>query len=190
MKHDPANIVRAKIVTPPVENDIALPIVVGAFILILFFVGIMTSRDIRHMGAQRESIPEKAEAPHETNNEDAVPKTGTDVATISMKTQTAAMSVLVDRVALNTSGWIVVHEVEGGHVLNALGAKRLDAGEHAGVLIELLRATEPGRAYAIILYSDNGNKEFEVRGDLPMIDKSGDPLMETFRTFGGGASTP
>ena len=84
-------------------------------------------------------------------------------------------------------GWAVVHEVENGHVLNALGATRLDSGAHSDVQVELLRGTEPGGRYAVILYSDNGDKQFEVHADLTVIDTAGNPVMQSFRTFGGAA---
>jgi hypothetical protein len=64
----------------------------------------------------------------------------------------------------------------------------VDGGAHTDVSVELLRATEPGGSYAVILYTDNGNKEFEIRGDLPVIDTVGNPVMQSFRTYGGSAS--
>lgn len=112
----------------------------------------------------------------------------TNGATVSVATQAAGTSTMVALVVLDAVGWAVVHEVESGHILNALGAARLDTGEHANVVVELLRGTEPGREYAVVLYVDNGNKEFELRGDLPMIDAGGNPIMQTFRTYGGGAA--
>ena len=155
--------------------------------IILFFAGgVLTDSDVRYMGTLR-SNPQNSDESAIKAEEEMVPQVGTDFATIVIDTQTPGITVLVEHVELNTAGWVVVHEIDSGHVLNALGAQRLDSGNHEGVVIELLRATDPGREYAIVLYSDNGNKEFEVRGDLPMIDVKGNPLMKAFRTYGGGA---
>lgn len=156
-------------------------------ILALFVTGVFTGRDIRHMGTSRAE-PVEIEESENDPDETAVPKTGTDAATLSVAAQTAGMEARVAKVMLKTAGWVVVHEIDGGHVLNALGARRLDVGTHTNVAVELLRTTDPGHDYAVILYADNGNKEFEIRGDLPLIDSSGNPLMQIFRTYGGGAA--
>ena len=162
----------------------------GAVVLVLFLLGLFTARDIRHMGAHRSDVPSPLFEDSTLGEEQDrnMPQTGTDSGTLTVVTQTPGLEARVQRMSASRAGWVVVHEVEGGHVVNALGARRIDAGVHEDVAIELLRATEPGREYAVILYADNGNREFEVRGDLPMIDTKGNPLMQTFRTFGGGAS--
>ena len=166
-------------------NTLAMSLI--AAVLLLLVLGVATGRDIRHMGNLPGRLADSVTDPLAEADESAVPDTGTDAATLAIATQAPGMTVSVSHVALSSAGWVVVHEIDGGHVLNALGARRLDAGVHADVAVELLRMTDPGRTYAIILYADNGNKEFEIRGDLPMIDAGGNPLMQAFRTFGGGA---
>lgn len=97
-------------------------------------------------------------------------------------TQPSGSQVIVQNVALEVPGWLVIHEVTDGLIGNALGAARRDAGSHDNVSIDLLRETMPGQTYALILYRDNGNKTFEIHGDMPMVDTSGVPLVTTFET--------
>ncbi|MEK7628145.1 MAG: hypothetical protein AAB421_01865 [Patescibacteria group bacterium] len=101
---------------------------------------------------------------------------------LTVNSQQAGGVVKVDEVHFQSAGWLVVHEIVAGHVGNALGAARLDTGVHTAVAIELLRATEPAKEYIVIVYADNGNKEFDIRGDLPVLDAEGNPVMSNFKT--------
>lgn len=157
----------------------------AAGVLVLFVIGIVTERDIRYMG--NRTAADTVEQDGAATDEEVGQITGM-AAALAVRDQSAGATTTVEQVEMSVPGWAVVHEIEGGHVLNALGATRLDAGKHENVSVELLRATEPGGSYAVILYTDNGNKEFEIRGDLPVIDISGNPVMKSFRTFGGSAS--
>ncbi len=156
--------------------------------LALFVLGVATGRDIRYMGVGREN-PAEQQTDKTSDDTDTIlnPSESNDAA-LSVQPQAAGMTVLAARVSLDAAGWAVVHEVDGGHILNALGAARLDQGAHEKIVVELLRNTEPGREYAVVLYADNGNKEFELRGDLPMIDIDGNPIMQTFKTYGGASA--
>lgn len=164
-------------------SSFAIGFVVG--VLTLFTIGIVTVRDVRYMSAGREDTSSKLgqlkEDAKETPGTAAVNES--NKATLVVTTQTAGGHVSIEHVSLDAAGWAVVHEIEGGHILNALGAARLDIGDHQNVPVELLRGTTPDKEYAVVLYVDNGNKEFELRGDLPMIDKEGNPIMQSFRTY-------
>ena len=157
-------------------------------VLFLFVLGVATKRDIRYMGIHGE----KGSALHLSKTGDVTDalkaENKTENAQLSVKDQMPGSKVIVEHVEIHESGWVVVHEIEGGHVLNALGATRMNTGIHKDIVVDLLRNTVPGGSYAVILYSDNGNKEFEIRGDLPIIDTAGDPVMQSFKAFGGGAS--
>lgn len=104
-------------------------------------------------------------------------------ARIQVENQVASTSVQVAQATLSTSSWLVVHEITDGHVGNALGAARRDPGTHTAITIELLRSTETARPYMLVLYQDNGNKEFDLRGDIPIVDKNGDPVIQRFETL-------
>ncbi len=104
-------------------------------------------------------------------------------AAIHVNSQAPTSSVIVSSASLAVSGWLVVHELADGHVGNALGAARRDPGTYTDVTIELLRPTDAKTAYMLVLYRDNGNKEFEIRGDIPIVDQKGDPVMQRFETL-------
>lgn len=159
---------------------------VGVFIL--FVIGIVTERDIRYMGNRTVSGDANATEQDANAKDEEIGLIKGMAATLAVRDQSAGATASVEQVEMSVAGWAVVHEIEGGHVLNALGASRLDAGKHENVTVELLRATEPGGSYAVILYTDNGSKEFEIRGDLPVINIAGNPVMKSFRAFGGSAS--
>lgn len=164
-------------------GSFAIGFVVG--VITLFTIGIVTVRDVRYISAGLEDTPSQ----HGQLKGDAKETSGTpyvnepNKATLVVTIQTAGDRVSIERVSLDAAGWVVVHEVEEGHILNALGATRLDIGDHQNISVELLRGTMPNKEYAVVLYMDNGNKEFELRGDLPMIDKIGNPIMQSFRTY-------
>ena len=82
--------------------------------------------------------------------------------------QRAAESVWVDRAVLEQESWLTVREYTGGKLGGILGAKRLPAGTHQAVVIELLAPTEPGKNYIIAVYLDNGDMLFDHRTDRPV----------------------
>lgn len=102
---------------------------------------------------------------------------------VKVENQSPGASVAVTEVVLEVDGWLVVHEVNNGLIGNALGALRRDAGSYEALSIDLLRETEPRRTYALILYRDDGNRTFEIRVDPPMVDTTGEPLVQTFETL-------
>jgi hypothetical protein len=154
-------------------------------VVVLFLVGVVSGRDIRYIGENNNNQDTVVldDLSNVVNIEDDVVATST----VSVSDQMPGDTVHIDQVVLGMDGWAVIHEVEEGRVLNALGATRLDSGNHSDVLVDLLRETNPGGTYVVILYSDNGNKEFEIRADLPVIDTEGNPVMQSFRTYGGAA---
>lgn len=106
-------------------------------------------------------------------------------ATLSVADQSPGDTVTIESVTLNVEGWVTVHEIANGHVSNALGAARRDAGSHTDVSVPLLRDTASSSEYVIVLYEDNGNGMFDIRGDLPVLNHAGEPVMEAFETTDG-----
>lgn len=99
---------------------------------------------------------------------------------IRVSPQPAGRAVVVAQVVLPQTGWVVVHESRGGELSNALGAARRDAGQHTGVVVELLRNTEPDTNYFVVLYGDNGNGTFELKEDPIVTDESGVVVRAAF----------
>ncbi len=93
---------------------------------------------------------------------------GADVvheANVAVSDQPAGRAVVVESATLPELGWIAVREVKDGKPGNVLGAVRRDAGTSNQVVVDLLRNTEPDGAYEIVLYTDDGDKTFELSED-------------------------
>lgn len=104
-----------------------------------------------------------------------------DGALLTIVDQPAGYAVIVAHLELPKSGWVAVHEVLPGDIIgNVLGAVRRDTGSYDAVVVDLLRATESGSSYAVVLYADNGNKEFDIRADIPITREDGTPIVERF----------
>lgn len=108
---------------------------------------------------------------------------GAGTSTITIATQGAGANVLVGAVSLPHDGWVAVHEIKGDVQANVLGAIRRDAGAYTELTVPLLRATVPGGTYRVVLYADNGDKEFSTKADAPMVDALGAPLTNDFTTL-------
>lgn len=89
---------------------------------------------------------------------------------VSVAKQSSGDTVVVESVTVPPPGvWVTVREVIGGDLGNVLGAVRI-SGPMSGVDVPLLRATVPGRTYAVELYRDDGNGVFDVAVNSVYID--------------------
>ena len=102
---------------------------------------------------------------------------------VSIADQSAGETVLVESVTVPPPGvWVAVREVTGGELGNVLGAARV-GGPLSQVSIPLLRATLPGRSYAIQLYRDDNDGVFDPGKNSVYIDfDSGAPVITHFST--------
>lgn len=104
---------------------------------------------------------------------------------ISVKDQQAGMSVFVDAVTVPPPGvWVAVQETDTtGQLGNVLGAGRTH-GPVSDFSIPLLRTTEAGREYAIVLYRDDGDSSFDSVNDSVYVDfDSGDRVVALWKTL-------
>lgn len=101
---------------------------------------------------------------------------------ISVDDQLAGDRVLLSNATFAKTGWAVVHEDNNGALGNALGAQRLEPGTHENVHVELLRNTETGNLYHVVLYTDNGDGEFSLKTDLPLRNTDNSYVEDTFTT--------
>lgn len=97
---------------------------------------------------------------------------------ILVNDQPAGLKVDISSVTLPKGGWVVVHESIDGKPQNILGAQRFDAGLWDGT-IDLLRNTEEGEMYYVMLHKDNGDKQFDYKNDTPILS-GGNPITTTF----------
>ena len=89
---------------------------------------------------------------------------------VSVHDQPPGDTVVVESVTVPPPGvWVAVREVVGDELGNVLGAARI-AGPRSGVSVPLLRATEPGRSYAVQLYRDDGSGVFDVAVNSVYVD--------------------
>ena len=89
---------------------------------------------------------------------------------VSVAHQPAGDTVVVESVTVPPPGvWVAVREVADDELGNVLGAVRV-IGPKSGVAVPLLRATEPGRSYAVQLYRDDASGVFDVAVNSVYVD--------------------
>lgn len=79
---------------------------------------------------------------------------------VSVSDQGAGESVLVDAAVVTAPSWVVVRE-EGW----ILGARRVEESGSA-ISVPLLRATEAEKQYEVVIYIDNGDRQFDHLSDM------------------------
>lgn len=101
---------------------------------------------------------------------------------ISVSDQAAGTVVEIGDIEYpTTDGWIVIHDDVAGELGNALGASRYST--EVGLLpatVELLRSTEAGISYHAVLYSENGDRVFDLDDDQPLTTTSGGMIEALF----------
>ena len=94
--------------------------------------------------------------------------------------QNAGKTVFVDMVKLTADGWVVVREDVDGEMGNILGAQWLPKDTKSPATVELLRGTEPGKTYYVVLWNDDGDRMFGKDTDTPMLN-NGKMITATFK---------
>ncbi len=122
----------------------------------------------------------------DTDADDEAPNTSSGIVladqnVIHVRDQQAGEKVSVELVTLENTGWVVIHEDEGGALGNALGAQLFDSGSNTGA-VDLLRNTEGGKAYHAVLRQDDGDRAFDLSKDLILSDAEGNPVQTDFKT--------
>ena len=108
--------------------------------------------------------------------------TGTTTTPITVTDQTAGDVVRVAVANMPKLGWLAVHEIKDGVIANALGASLRDKGEQKDINIYLLRPTVKGGEYAVVLYDDNGDRQFSLTSDSVATMPDGSFIMSKFKT--------
>ena len=119
---------------------------------------------------------EEVSTPDEEDNTPAPVTTGDGA--IEVGDQSAGGTVTFDSVEFPTNtGWIGVREYENGQMTGLLGVARFDT--RVGLVptsVKLLRPTVKGNTYAVVFYSENGDRQFSLATDVQMAG-----VMETFK---------
>lgn len=102
--------------------------------------------------------------------------------TVSVGDQPAGDSVRVASVTLSQDGWIAVRDSSG----RTLGAGWFAAGSHENVSVPLLRNTEAGQSYQVLLYVDAGDDhKFDLHGDTLIVNADGTVAGTNFNALNG-----
>lgn len=88
---------------------------------------------------------------------------------ILVNDQGAGSVATVASVETDVPAWVTVREDMNGVVGNILGASRVDAGSSNNIVINLLRPTEAGKTYRVVLFMDDGDRMFDHTKDAPII---------------------
>ncbi|TSC67190.1 MAG: hypothetical protein CEO19_325 [Parcubacteria group bacterium Gr01-1014_73] len=171
--------------TPPVQpaapkSELSTYIIIAviAFALGLGSGWLWTQKNVTSDGEVKDKKTAD-NADKETNQTPIGNLTGDN--SISVKEQTAGIEVVVEQVVLTNMAWVVIHEDDGtGKPGKILGAQLFDAGTGAGK-VELLRGTMAGGNYFAMLHADNGDRAFDPKLDMPILDASSQPIMATFK---------
>lgn len=103
---------------------------------------------------------------------------------VSVTDQPGGTDVLVESVTVPPPGvWVAVREIIGGELGNVLGAVRV-GGPRSQISVPLLRGTETGRTYAIELYRDDNNGQFDPAVNSVYVDfDTGSRVTVYFKTI-------
>ena len=97
------------------------------------------------------------------------PSTTSDSESVSVSNQAAGTSIMLSSVTFSETGWVAVRDDRGW----TLGAKRFDAGTQSNIAVTLLRATEAGQRYQVLLYIDDGDRLFDVKKEILVTRSDG-----------------
>ena len=117
--------------------------------------------------------------PTHTNTNTASPVSENPGGILSIEDQLAGFTVSIANAQVGPDQWVVVAEDREGQVGNILGAARFVGGAQSG-LVELLRATAPGKTYYGLIYKDDGDRIFSLEGDAPLRDATGNLILVSF----------
>lgn len=122
-----------------------------------------------------DSTGEEADA--EDTEDDTSSRMETGSGSVDIEEQQAGMSVVIEGAVFPTDeGWIGVRDYTDGQLGSILGVARYS--KEQGLIpseITLLRATESGNDYAIVFYSENGDRDFNLATDVQV-----EGVVETF----------
>lgn len=88
--------------------------------------------------------------------------------------------VYISSVQLANGGWVNIHKNDAGKPGAIIGSQYFESGINPGK-ITLTEKTVDGGMYYAAIHSDDGDKKFDAKKDLPMKDGRGNVIMKLFR---------
>lgn len=130
-------------------------------------------------GGDLKLLPSSSSSLSASSTDSFLPKSGA----VSVADQPSGENVVIESITVPASGiWVAVREANGNDLGNVLGAARV-VGPHDSVIISLLRSTEPGRSYAVQLYRDDNNEDFDPAVNSVYVDfETGARVVAFFTT--------
>jgi hypothetical protein len=154
---------------------VVLVLVAGAWVLGRYSVAPASTTGAKTTQEQKPATAVTPSGSVKPSIQKEVPSTPPSGEMVDVPNQPAGASVAVRSVTLVKMGWVAVRDNEG----RILGAARFDEGTHSGV-VELLRNTVAGSSYQVLLYVDDGNKEFDLHADILVSEADGRVAGTTF----------
>ncbi len=163
--------------------------------IVAFVLGFVVAWGIFGKNVSLAPVSETGDGSDATSTEEAVEPLGekggtppssasqTGEGSIVVSDQAAGDAVSLASVTLEASGWVAVREDRDGEPWNILGAKWFSSGTTLNEQVNLLRATTPGGVYYVEFRSDDGDRDFDIKKDLPFLDSEGKILRVSFETL-------
>ena len=128
-----------------------------------------------------------SQAPATTSESPSPSTSATAVNRITMTDQYPGNVVYLNSVQLDKPGYVAIHKDNNGQPGDIIGYTHFDAGINPGK-VTLKEPMIDGKVYYAMLHSDNGDGTFDPTSDAPLMDASGNVIMNTFRaTTSAGA---
>jgi hypothetical protein len=115
-----------------------------------------------------------------TGTDDTTLVAGKDTNRVVVTDQFPGNIVYLSSVQLTKPGFVVIHKDKAGTPGDIIGYQYFDAGINPGK-ITLTGATVEGMLYYAMIHTDDGDKKFDEKLDLPLKDAAGNIIMKTFR---------
>jgi hypothetical protein len=164
------------------ENWLIAAIVILALLLIFSWMGKDDAR--APTNSTSTSVTTGTENEGTGTEEEMVP--GENAGSVFVADQVAGSDVFIDRVNLDSTGWIFVREDNNGALGTVLGARCYSAGTNQGnMTVQLVtRPTVAGGTYHAELRDDNdGNCVYDGFSEGPIVDANGEPIIATFKAL-------
>jgi hypothetical protein len=97
---------------------------------------------------------------------------------VSVDDQRAGTLVFIKHTEVSKPTWITVREIVNGSVGNILGAEMVTSATD-DVPVTVLRPTVAGQEYAVFLYQDDGDGQFDFKTDL-LVMQNNAPVAAMF----------
>ena len=154
-------------------------LIIGAWYLGYSRSGSMAGESATNATPAQESSSALAESEKGSATQKSAPSSPSTVTAgeaVNVSDQAPGSVVKVASVTLSQIGWLAVRDA-GGRIL---GAARFEPGVNTGVTIPLLRPTEVGQKYQVLVYVDDGDKVFDLHKDILVINADGSVAGTTF----------